>query len=95
MHVTWDQTPGYVFSYPFQLPPGPGGVPGVAVDSKGNVWASQRSPRGSSQLFKFDPQGRLLISVAPDVIGYIEKAHAIAVDAQDNVWISDATVRIS
>jgi sugar lactone lactonase YvrE len=91
MRVTWDQTPGYTFSYPFQLPPGPGGVPGVAVDGKGNVWASQRSPRGSSQLFKFDPQGKLLVSVSPEVTGYIEKAHAINVDAQDNVWISDAT----
>ncbi len=90
-HVIWDQTAGYTFSYPFRMPPGPGGVPGAGVDSKGDVWAFQRSPEGTPQLFKFDPQGRLLISVAPDVIGYQEKAHAIAVDPHDNVWISDAT----
>lgn len=89
--VTWDQTPGYTFSYPFQMPPGPGGSPGAAVDSKGNVWALQRKPREMSQLFKFDPRGRLLISVSPNLIGYLEKAHGIAIDAQDNVWFSDTS----
>jgi sugar lactone lactonase YvrE len=91
MRVTWDQTAGYTFSYPFKVPDGPGGVPGVTVDSKGNVWASQRSPRGSSQLHKFAPDGKLLFSVSPEVTGYIVKAHAINVDAQDNVWLSDET----
>lgn len=91
LRVTWDQTPGYAFSYPFQMPPGPGGNPGAAVDSKGNVWVVQRKPRGMAQVFKFDLQGRLLISVSPDLIGYLEKGHGIAVDAHDNVWVSDAT----
>jgi sugar lactone lactonase YvrE len=90
-HVVWDQATGYGFSYPFQMPPGPGGVPGAGVDSKGNVWVFQRKPKDMPQLFKFDPQGHLLITVSPDVIGYQEKAHAIAVDRHDNVWISDAT----
>jgi sugar lactone lactonase YvrE len=89
--VTWDQAPGYTFSYPFKVPGVAGGVPGVTVDSKGNVWASQRSPRGAPQLHKFAPDGKLLFSVSPEVIGYIVKAHAIAVDPQDNVWISDET----
>src|SRR5579884_4554096 len=63
-HVVWDQAPGYKISYPFRLP-GPGGAPGAAVDSKGDVWVSERNPRGLPQLFKFSGDGRLLISVAP------------------------------
>ena len=91
LRVVWDQTPGYTFSYPFQMPPGPGGNPGAAVDSKGNVWVFQRKPEGMPQLFKFAPDGKILIAVDPKLIGYQEKAHAITVDAHDNVWFSDAT----
>ena len=36
--VQWKQTMGYTFSYPYNLPPGFGGVPAVALDSKGNLW---------------------------------------------------------
>src|SRR5690348_10819044 len=55
--VVWAQTMGYTFSYPFHMPPGTGGVPGVAVDSKGNVWALQRKPEGQAQVFEFDKTG--------------------------------------
>src|SRR5204863_692267 len=50
--VQWKQTMGYTFTYPYVLPPGFGGVPAVALDSKGNLWAFQRSDRVKAQLFK-------------------------------------------
>ena len=89
--VEWKQTLGYTFAYPFALPPaGRGGVSGVAVDSKDNLWAFQRNAPGQPQLFEFDAHHKLIRTVGEDVIGYIYKAHGIAVDAQDNVWICDA-----
>ena len=88
--VQWKQTMGYTFTYPYVLPPGFGGVPAVALDSKGNLWAFQRADAGKPQLFKFDPNHKLILQVGPDVIGYQDKAHGMAVDAEDNVWITAA-----
>ena len=88
--VQWKQTMGYTFTYPYTLPPGFGGVPAVALDSKGNLWAFQRADAGKPQLFKFDPDQKLILQVGPDVIGYQDKAHGMAVDAEDNVWITAA-----
>jgi sugar lactone lactonase YvrE len=88
--VEWKQTLGYTFTYPYVLPPGSGGVPAVALDSKENLWAFQRAAAGRPQLFKFDSQHKLVLQVGEDVIGYQEKAHGMAVDAEDNVWICDA-----
>ena len=88
--VQWRQTLGYTFAYPYTLPPGFGGVPAVALDSKGNLWAFQRAEAGKPQLFKFDPAAKLMLTVGPDVIGYQDKAHGMAVDADDNVWITAA-----
>jgi sugar lactone lactonase YvrE len=88
--VQWKQTMGYTFTYPYVLPPGFGGVPAVALDSKGNLWALQRADAGKPQLFKFDPDGTLILQVGQDVTGYQDKAHGMAVDAEDNVWITAA-----
>ena len=88
--VEWEQTLGYTFTYPYVLPPGPGGVPSVALDSKENVWVFQRAARGKPQLFKFDQNYKLILQVGEDVIGYQDKAHGMAVDAADNVWICAA-----
>jgi hypothetical protein len=87
--VQFEQTLGYRFTYPYVLPPGTGGVPAVALDSSGHLWVFQRKPAGMSQLFKFDRNHRLVLEVAPEVIGYQDKAHGMAVDAGDNVWIVD------
>jgi DNA-binding beta-propeller fold protein YncE len=89
--VQWKQTMGYTFTYPYVLPPGFGGVPAVALDSKGNLWVYQRAEVGKPQLFKFDPNYKLILQVGQDVLGYQEKAHGMAVDAEDNVWITAAT----
>ena len=94
--VQWKQTMGYSFTYPYNLPPGFGGVPSVALDSKGNLWVFQRADVGKTQLFKFDPNYKLILEVGNDVIGYQNKAHGMAVDAEDNVWITsvgNATVQ--
>ena len=90
-HVVWKQTMGYTFAYPYVLPPGFGGVPAVALDSKGNLWAFQRADAGKPQLFKFDPNAKLILQVGQDVTGYQDKAHGMAVDAEDNVWITAAS----
>lgn len=86
--VQWDQTLGYTFTYLDVLPAGLGGVPAVALDSKENLWVFRRAEVGKSQLLKFDPDYSLLLAVDPDVIGYQDKAHGMAVDAEDNVWIT-------
>ncbi len=88
--VQWKQTMGYTFTYPYVLPPGFGGVPSVGLDSKGNLWVFQRADVGKPQLFKFDPNYKMILQVGPDVIGYQTKAHGLAVDAEDNVWITAA-----
>lgn len=86
--VQWEQTLGYTFTYPYALPVGFGGVSAVALDSKDHLWVFQRAPAGKPQLFKFDKDYNLVLEVAPDVIGYQDKAHGMAVDPEDNVWIT-------
>ncbi|MDB5705006.1 MAG: repeat-containing protein, partial [Sphingomonas bacterium] len=87
--VQWAQNLGYSFSYPIQLPPGIGGVPAVALDSKNNLWVFQRKPAGNPQLLRYSPDGKLSMTVGDDVIGHADKAHGMAVDADDNVWVLD------
>ena len=93
--VEWKQTAGYTFTYPYHLPlnmtNGGGGVSGVAMDSKGNLWAYQRNAPGQPQLFEFGPDHSLIRTVGEDVIGHQYKAHGIAIDRDDNVWICDAS----
>jgi DNA-binding beta-propeller fold protein YncE len=89
--VEWKQTMGYTFAYPFTLPEGERyGLVAVATDSKDNLWGLQRNPIGRPQLFKWDAGHKLLLTIGDDVITHHAKAHGIAVDAQDNLWITDA-----
>jgi hypothetical protein len=71
------------------VPKGIGGVPSVALDSKGYLWVFKRSPEGVVQLMKFDPNHKLVLEVPESVIGHQAKAHGMAVDKEDNVWITD------
>ncbi len=87
--VEWDQNMGYHFSYPYMVPKGIGGVPSVALDSKGYLWVFKRSPAGVVQLMKFDPNHKLVLEVPESVIGHQDKPHGMAVDRNDNVWIVD------
>jgi DNA-binding beta-propeller fold protein YncE len=94
--VQWDQKLGYNFTYPIQLPAGIGGVPAVALDSKNNLWVFQRKPAGNAQLMRYSPAGKLTMTVGDDVIGHADKAHGMAIDAEDNVYVIDtanATVK--
>jgi len=89
--VEWKQTMGYSFTYPFASPEGERyGMVAVAKDSKDNLWGLQRNPIGRPQLFKWDSNGKLLLTIGDDVITHHAKAHGIAIDAQDNLWITDA-----
>lgn len=87
--VEWDQNMGYKFSYPYVVPKGIGGLPSVALDSKGYLWVFKRSPAGVVQLMKFAPDHKLVLEVPESVIGHHDKPHGMAVDKEDNVWIVD------
>jgi hypothetical protein len=86
--VEWKQTMGYKFAYPFALPEGGDGVLGVAVDPQGYFWAYQRSPAGRPTLFKFDRNHKIILTVGDDVLGHLDKAHGMTMDAQGNLWIA-------
>jgi sugar lactone lactonase YvrE len=88
--VEWKQTMGFTYAYPIDLPEGGGGVSAVRINSKGDFWVFQRNAAGKPQLFEFDPNYKLIRTVGEDVIGHQDKAHGMAIDAQDNVWICDA-----
>jgi hypothetical protein len=90
MRVEWKQTMGYTYAYPVDLPEGGGGVSAVKIDSKGNMWVFQRNGVGKPQLFEFSSTRKLIRSIGEDVIGHQDKAHGMAIDAEDNVWICDA-----
>jgi hypothetical protein len=90
--VQWEQTLGYDFTFPIVLPAGTGGVPAVALDSKENLWVFQRKPEGMPQLFKYDRNNRLQLTVAEAVLPHHNKAHGMAVDADDNVWVLDTAL---
>jgi sugar lactone lactonase YvrE len=92
--VLWNETMGYAYDYPFDLPMGSGGATGVAIDSHGNIWVLQRAMPGQPQLFQFDSQYKLMRTVADSVLGRLEKGHGIKVDPFDNVWITDANAGI-
>ena len=88
--VEWEQTMGFTYAYPMDLPVGGGGVSAVGITSKGDFWVFQRNAVGKPQLFEFDRNRKLIRTVGDDVIGHQAKAHGMAIDAQDNVWICDA-----
>ncbi|HEV8212066.1 MAG TPA: hypothetical protein VGP77_18215 [Vicinamibacterales bacterium] len=88
--VQWQQTMGFTYAYPVDLPEGGGGVSAVGINSKGDLWVFQRNAAGKPQLFQFGPDRKLVRTVGDDVIGHQEKAHGMAIDAEDNVWICDA-----
>ena len=68
-----------------QLPPGTvwQQMSGVDIDSAGNIYALQRTP---AKVMIFDAKGKFLRSWGE---GMFPKAHALRVDRQNNVWITD------
>jgi len=88
--VEWKQTMGFTYAYPVDLPEGGGGASAVGINSKGDLWVFQRNAVGKPQLFQFGPDRKLIRTVGDEVIGHQDKAHGMAIDAGDNVWICDA-----
>lgn len=68
-----------------QLPPGAAwqDMSGVDIDSRGEIYTLQRTP---SKVMVFDRKGKFLRSWGE---GVFPKAHALRVDRQGNVWITD------
>jgi sugar lactone lactonase YvrE len=56
---------------------------GVDIDSNGNIYALQRTP---ATVMIFDAKGKFLRSWGE---GLFSKTHALRIDRQDNVWITD------
>src|SRR5262245_8088743 len=59
---------------------------GVATNSKGHVFVYTRS--GDTRLFEFDQNGAWVREIGQGLYGF-EFAHAVRVDAQDNIWAVD------
>src|SRR5437667_10675140 len=72
----------------FKLPAGlyMGEGVGVATNSKGHVFVYTRS--GETRLFEFDQNGAFVKELGQGLYGFAF-AHAVRVDAQDNIWAVD------
>jgi len=72
----------------FKLPPDLyfGEGIGIATNSKGHVFVYHRS--GDTRLFEFDQNGTFVREIGQGLYG-LEFAHAVRVDAQDNLWVVD------
>jgi len=90
-HELWKKPDlDFSYAYPFTFPEGmTGGVSAVALNSKEHLFAFQRNPAGTPQLFEFDQNHKLVRTISEDVIGHANKAHGMAIDAEDNIWICD------
>lgn len=74
----WPEVPiGFVF----------GAASGVAVDSHNHVWLLHRGPTRSIMAFDGDT-GAVVASFGD---GLFISPHGLAVDGQDNIWVTDAT----
>jgi sugar lactone lactonase YvrE len=59
---------------------------GVATNSKGHIFVYTRSQR--TRLFEFDQKGNYIREIGEGLYGFVF-AHAVRVDAQDNIWAVD------
>jgi hypothetical protein len=78
-----------------------GEVLGVSTNSKGHIYVYTRTGsvnlttgtnrvlvRSASRLFEFDQTGKYVREIGQGLYGFVQ-AHAVRVDAQDNVWVVD------
>jgi DNA-binding beta-propeller fold protein YncE len=82
----------------FKLPEGTyfGEIPGIATDSKGNIYVFSRSNPyqtvaygpTESQLFEFDKNGAFLREIGKGNPA-AAFAHSVRIDAEDNIWTTD------
>src|SRR5882672_3038219 len=91
--IAFDSVPDFV-----KLPDGMnfGEVPGVSVDSKGNVYVFTRSNSASgpayaptaAQLLEFAPDGKFMREVGKGLYAW-SFAHSVRIDPDDNIWAID------
>jgi hypothetical protein len=80
----------FTYSYPFAIPEElTGGISAVALNSKEHLFAFQRNPAGKPQLLEFDQNHKFVRAIGEDAIGHANKAHGMAIDAEDNIWLCD------
>jgi sugar lactone lactonase YvrE len=82
----------------FKLPNGMnfGEVPGVAVDSRGNIYVFTRSNTATgpayapaaAQLLEFSPKGEFMREIGTGLYAWSE-AHTVRIDRNDNIWAID------
>ena len=72
-----------------------GEVAGVAVNSKGHVFAFSRGNTtgpaygaAAAQLLEFDENGNYLREIGHNLYAW-SFAHAVKIDAEDNIWVTD------
>jgi streptogramin lyase len=72
-----------------------GEVSGVAVNSKGHIFVFQRGSTtgpaysaAAAQLLEFDPNGKFIREIGKNLYAW-SFAHAVRVDPQDNIWVTD------
>src|SRR5579863_3652819 len=72
-----------------------GEVAGVAVNSKGHVFVFSRGDStgpaygaSGAQLLEFDANGKFLREIGHNLYAW-SFAHAVKIDAQDNIWVAD------
>jgi len=91
--IQFDSIPDFL-----RLPPGTnfGEVPGVAVDSKHNIYVFSRSGATggpaygptAAQLLEFGPDGEFIREIGRDLYGWAF-AHSVRIDKDDNIWAID------
>jgi streptogramin lyase len=74
-----------------------GEASGVAVNSKGHIFVLTRSSGGgngpayasaAAQLLEFDPDGNFIREIGKNLYAW-SFAHAVRVDPEDNIWVTD------
>lgn len=58
-------------------------VPGIAIDSKGQIWVHTRA---NPPIQLYDAKGNYIRGFGED---YVKSAHHLKIDSQDNVWVAD------
>ena len=74
-----------------------GEASGVAVNSKGHIFVLSRSAgngngpayaSAAAQLLEFDPNGNFIREIGKNLYAW-SFAHAVRVDREDNIWVTD------
>ncbi len=91
-NIAFDSVPN-----PLKLPPNMyfGEVTGVAVNSKGHIFALSRGnttgpayAAAATQLLEFDKDGKFLREIGKNLYAW-SFGHTVKIDPQDNIWVAD------